>query len=360
MAWKKYFQSVPANRQLTARYVSDASSAPQPNSYSNRFSSWLPEVYSGQPNRIERYSQYDNMDLDVEVNMALDTITDSCTQLDERTGMLFEFEWNDGITSEDTELLAEMLRQWVEINNFEKTAWRAVRSVLKYGDQFFIRDPDSYKLFWVDPTKVDSVVVDESKGKEPQEYIVRDLDANLQTLVATGNLKRPADQRGYSSGPLASGQAGGASYGTAPVQSGSRFNSAQTGGPGGSGGLAFHVDANNIIHFSLSEGMDNVWPFGVSILENVFKTFKQKELIEDAIIIYRVQRAPERRIFYIDVGRMPNHRAMAYLERIKNEIHQKRIPSRTGGQANIMDATYNPMSMLEDYFFAQNCHSLKL
>jgi hypothetical protein len=78
------------------------------------------------------------------------------------------------------------------------------------------------------------------------------------------------------------------------------------------------------------------------------------ELIEDAVIIYRVQRAPERRVFYVDTGRLPAHRAMTYLERIKNEIQQKRIPSRSGGQNNVVDATYNPMSMLEDYFFAQN------
>lgn len=357
MTWKKHFQTLPAAgkyQQLAARYNNDASNAPQPNSYSSRFSSWLPEVYSGQPNRIERYSQYDNMDLDVEINMALDTITDSCTQLSEKTGLPFEFEWHDGVTEEETELLMEMMRQWVAINQLDRVIWRTFRSVLKYGDQFFVRDPETFKLYWVDPSKVDSVIVDESKGKEPEQYIVRDLDLNLQTLVAVGNLKRPADQRGYSSGPLASGQHGGATYGTTGRQVGSRFNANQASAPGGTAGLAYYVDADHVVHFSVSEGQDNIWPFGVSILENVFKTFKQKELIEDAVIIYRVQRAPERRVFYVDTGRMPAHRAMAYLERVKNEIQQKRIPSRTGGQQNIIDATYNPMSMLEDYFFAQN------
>lgn len=358
MTWKKYFQSVPAAskyQRLAARYANDPSSAPQPNSYSNRFSSWLPEVYSGQPNRVERYSQYDNMDLDVEINMALDTITDSCTQPNNRTGLPFNVDWLDGITEEETELILEMLRQWVSINQFDRHVWRSFRSILKFGDQFFIRDPDTFKLFWVDPAKVDSVIVDESKGKEPEQYIIRDLDANLESLVATGNLKRPADQRGYSSGPLAAGgYQGGAQFGQIGRQVGSRFNASASSAPGGTAGLAYYVDADHVIHFSMSEGQDNIWPFGVSILENVFKTFKQKELIEDAVIIYRVQRAPERRVFYIDTGRMPNHRAMAYLERIKNEIQQKRIPSRTGGQQSIIDATYNPMSMLEDYFFAQN------
>jgi hypothetical protein len=87
------------------------------------------------------------------------------------------------------------------------------------------------------------------------------------------------------------------------------------------------------------------------VLENVFKVFKQKELLEDAIIIYRVQRAPERRVFKIDVGNMPSHMAMAFVERIKNEISQRRIPTQSGGGNNMMDATYNPLAQMEDYFF---------
>jgi hypothetical protein len=104
----------------------------------------------------------------------------------------------------------------------------------------------------------------------------------------------------------------------------------------------------------MTEGLDVNWPFGVSILETIFKTFKQKELLEDALLIYRIQRAPERRIFYIDVGNMPPHMAMQFVERVKNEIAQRRIPSQTGGGSNIMDASYNPMSMNEDYFFPQS------
>jgi hypothetical protein len=55
-------------------------------------------------------------------------------------------------------------------------------------------------------------------------------------------------------------------------------------------------------------------------------------------------------MFKIDVGNMPSHMAMAFVERIKNEIHQRRIPSLYGGQS-IVDASYNPLSMNEDYFF---------
>jgi len=76
-------------------------------------------------------------------------------------------------------------------------------------------------------------------------------------------------------------------------------------------------------------------------------------LLEDAIIIYRVQRAPERRVFYVDVGNMPSHLAMQFVERVKTEIHQRRIPSSTGGGTNVIDSSYNPLSINEDYFFPQ-------
>jgi hypothetical protein len=58
-------------------------------------------------------------------------------------------------------------------------------------------------------------------------------------------------------------------------------------------------------------------------------------------------------VFKIDVGNMPSHMAMAFVERVKNEMHQRRIPTVTGGGQNMMDASYNPLSINEDYFFPQ-------
>jgi hypothetical protein len=66
-----------------------------------------------------------------------------------------------------------------------------------------------------------------------------------------------------------------------------------------------------------------------------------------------VQRAPERRVFYVDVGNMPAHMAMSFVERVKNEVNQRRIPSSTGGGSSVVDASYNPLSISEDYFFPQ-------
>jgi hypothetical protein len=76
-------------------------------------------------------------------------------------------------------------------------------------------------------------------------------------------------------------------------------------------------------------------------------------LLEDSIIIYRVHRAPERRVFFIDVGNMPPHKARQYLEQVKYEVQQKRVPNKNKDGSSVVDAAYNPMSMLEDYFFAQ-------
>ena len=73
----------------------------------------------------------------------------------------------------------------------------------------------------------------------------------------------------------------------------------------------------------------------------------QKELIEDSILIYRIQRAPMRRVFNIDVGDMPETKAMAFIEQAKNAVNQRRIPSKTMNNQNIMDAAYNPISILQ-------------
>jgi hypothetical protein len=112
------------------------------------------------------------------------------------------------------------------------------------------------------------------------------------------------------------------------------------------------VPAHDIIRFSLNDDMSHVAPFGESVLAPVYRAHKQKELLEDAIIIYRTVRAPERRVFYIDVGKMPPAMTKKYLDQIKNEIRQRKVPSANGGQTNV-DSIYNPTSMSEDFYFAQ-------
>jgi len=338
--WKKYFKSYDGGDRSMTKTPSQ-SKYEGGEATNKRYSSWLPEVYQGQPNRVQRYGQYDQMDLDSEVNAALDVIAEFSTLKNETTDMPFDIHWNEDPTESESEVIQKSLRQWVNLNELKKRSFRIFRNAIKYGDQIFIRDPETYRLFWVDPSKVEKILVNESKGKKPEVYFIRDIDLNIGEMSVTASEDKMKNlPTGYQVGtPNTNANAG--TFGSA---GGSRLGHSEE---------AMPVDAKHIVHLSLSEGIDSFWPFGTSILEPIFKVYKQKELLEDAILIYRVQRAPERRVFYIDVGSMPTHKARTHLERIKNEIHQRRIPSKTGGGQNITDSAYNPLSVMEDYFFAQ-------
>ena len=348
-SWKKYFSAVPTQARLQQRLDQWQSEGDARPSTSGKYASYLPEVYSGAPNRIERYVQYEQMDLDSEISRAMDTIADFSTQSFESGEEPFRIEYKGKLTETEIKLLTDTLQQWCSLNEWQKRIWRLFRNVIKYGDQVYIRDPETFKLIWIDPTKVEKIIVNEDKGKSIEQYVIRDIDFNLTTLVGSNMLVH--DQYSFPGGYPRSGNpasgAGTINYGLAnsPGSRQSRFNNLPQ---------DTAVDATHVVHLSLSEGMDNQWPFGTSILESIYKTYKQKDLLEDCILIYRITRAPERRVFKIDVGSLSGPRAMQYVERVKNEIYQRRIPNRTGGGLNVIDASYNPISINEDFFLATN------
>ena len=335
MAWKKYFRTANVSGALSP--INSSGSNGNNFNYRN-FQSNLPEVYIGHPNRVERYNQYEQMDMDPEVNAALDILSEFSTQLNDENNSPFKMFWKEQPTDSEIKIITEQLQQWISLNELNKRIFKMFRNTIKYGDQVFLRDPETFKLFWVEMGKVTKVIVNEADGKKPEQYIVKEIAPNFENLSATtltsSDVAMPSPQTG--------GASGGYTQPNAPQGGGSRFNRAQN---------ETAINAEHIVHLSLTEGLDYTWPFGASVLENIFKVYKQKELLEDAIIIYRVQRAPERRVFKIDVGNMPSHMAMAFVERIKNEVHQRRIPTQTGGGQNMMDATYNPLSTNEDFFF---------
>jgi len=335
MSWKKHF-TVYQGKETKSKGSSAGSSGS-----TSRFQSWLPEVYSGMPNRVERYMQYDQMDMDSEINAALDTIAEFSTQFDDETGVPFNIVYKSEPSESESKILEQALRQWCNLNDWDRRMFKTFRNVVKYGDQPFIRDPETWELMYVNPQDVLKVVVNESEGKKPEQYILKNLDLNLQNKTATAPLEHNNTFSGGSPAGAFSSMEG-RSYGATSNSGGSGMEEQE-----------FAVNDEHIMHVAMTEGMDTNWPFGTSILDPIFKTYKQKELLEDAIIIYRVQRAPERRVFYVDVGNMPPHKAMGFVERVKNEIHQRRIPNKTGGGQNVMDAQYNPLSIMEDYFFAQ-------
>ena len=345
MSWKKFFTLVDTSGTMSP--VNGSVNADNRANPSHRnYSSYLPDVYSGHPNRLERYGQYDTMDSDSEVNAALDILAEFCSQVNADNGTPFRVFFKEAATATEVKIIKKFMQQWTKLNKFDKRIFKVVRNVFKYGDAFFIRDPETQTWMFVDSQKVDRIVVNESEGKQPEQYVIRDFNPNLEALSTTAI--SPSNITGgggaYSSGQGSAGGSRGMT-GSFPTNiTGNRFSRQEN---------QYNIDAKHVIHISLSEGLDNNFPFGTSLLESIFKVYKQKELLEDAIIIYRIQRAPERRIFYIDVGNMPSHLAMSFVERVKNEVNQRRIPSATGGGQSVVDSGYNPLSINEDYFFPQ-------
>ena len=361
--WRKYFKvaASDANGQLSPISGRNQSGLPgydRQNGYTGNtgtgndfafrnYASRLPEVYSGHPNRVERYNQYENMDLDSEINACLDIIAEFSTQNNEDNNTPFDITFKDTPTDHEVEIIKKQLQQWTKLNKLDQRMFKLFRNTVKYGDQVFVRDPETFEMYWVDMVKVSRVIVNESEGKRPEQYIIRDINPNFKNLSIAQKttsdyyVSRSTGSTGQTNYSNSNGGAGGGGGGTV---GNSRFAQAMN---------ETCVDAKHIVHLSLNEGLDYFWPFGQSILENIYKVYKQKELLEDSVLIYRVSRAPERRVFKIDVGNMPSHMAMAFVERVKNEMHQRRIPTVNGGGANLMDASYNPLSINEDYFFPQ-------
>jgi len=345
MSWKKHFTPVKTGNNPEGAYspFTRAGQGGSAGPARTNYSSYLPDVYVGSPNRVERYGQYNTMDLDSEVNAALDILAEFTTQQNKQNKTPFLIDFKTKATNSEVTIIQQYLQQWSKLQNFETRMFRLMRNVFKYGDEFFVRDPETKKLFHVDPAKVTKIIVNESEGKTPEQYVIKDFNLNFAEMVATTPYQTNGNVTGGGDGYLQGGVRGMVGN-TQTSAGGNRFQTGEN---------EISVDAEHIVHLSLSEGLDLNYPFGNSLLETVFKVFKQKELLEDAIIIYRVQRAPERRVFYVDVGNMPSHLAMQFVERVKTEIHQRRIPSQTGGGQNVIDSAYNPLSINEDYFFPQ-------
>lgn len=342
MSWTKYFTPAKTFNNTTK------SSGHNQTSVSN-FSSYLPEVYAGHPNRIQRYSQFEEMDSDSDINAALDVIANFCTQSEGQADRPFAIAslMNQKMTEAESKIVTESLEKWIQINEFRSRLWEIFRQTLKYGDMFFVRDPETNEWLWLDQKAVEMIQVDNDRGKKPKAYFVRGFEysepekygasvADLSRYRTNGNLMA-------STSTLAVSPAFGDLAGQNRDPRSLRNNNQNE---------LFAIESDNIVHLSLSHKMDINWPFGPSFLEPVYRVYKQKTLLEDAILIYRISRAPERRVFTIDVGDMGTAQARAYVESVKNDINQRRIPNNTGGGGSMVDAAYNPLSINNDYFFA--------
>jgi len=264
--------------------------------------SWYTKVMKGASSRYSKYMQYRNMDNDVFVARALDTIAEEMTTPNPKTELPFEIAYqnenNEEVPDAITMTVRAALRHWVEVQDLNTMLFDVARSTIKFGDCFFRKTSD-FKA-WQHIEAVDLLGISMDQNGKPTHYHVRMGEKNKK----------------------------------------------------GAFGDVVMLPAEGIVHFSLTSKMGENGPFGESVLYSCIRAYRHLSLLEDSVIIYRIVRAPERRVFFVDVGNMPPQRQRAYLESIKNEMRQKRIPNDSDG-ADRVDSVYNPMSMNEDFFFGQ-------
>ena len=304
-----YFKVI--SPQIATTTMTDSESAGDQGTYANF--SWYQRLVQGSASRITRYREYDLMDNDIEIARSLDTIAEEMIGCDPNSDLPLELvidqEKDTSITPVVAQTLKAALRYWNTIHDWNNRMFKLARVTIKYGDCFFIRKREALKWEYVHPKNVVAAIVDE-----------HDI-----TRVVGWQIRK--DQKS--------------------------FNQSQQASPYGNqtSDMVDVYTSDEVVWFSLNDDISESAPFGDSVLRAVYRSQKQKELLEDAIIIYRIQRAPERRAFYIDVGKMPPHRVKSYLEQFKNEIRQRKIPS-SGGGVDQVDSVYNPQAMSEDFFFA--------
>jgi hypothetical protein len=107
------------------------------------------------------------------------------------------------------------------------------------------------------------------------------------------------------------------------------------------------LDRNQIVHFRLRTSDPGYYPYGKSIASMAIRVFRSLKLMEDAMLIYRLARAPERRIFYIDVANMPATKAEMYIEKVKEKFKKEKFYDPNSGT---VDNRYNPLSADEDFY----------
>lgn len=312
--WSGYFEIVPPMPKTSE--ISDNQDLTGSSLYSNN--SWYQRIIQGSSSRINKYKEYDAMDNNVEVARALDTIAEDMTGFDlaTRSPILIDFQLDDDqVKPYVVDTLRSALRVWCDINDFNDHLFDIVRTTVKFGDCFFLKRKFGDKWTYIHPRHVLAASVSQNDVTDVRGWLMNTKFRELGNLMPT-------------------------QYQTAK-------NATE----------AEPIDASRVVRFSLSSQMSDSAPFGDSVLSPVYKAFKQQELLEDAIIIYRITRAPERRVFYMDVGKMPPARVKSYLESVKNELKQKKIPSQNQNTGTSqVESVYNPQSMTEDFFFAQQAN----
>ena len=252
--------------------------------------------------RPQLYSDYDAMDTDAIIASALDIVADECTLKNENGEVL-------QIRSSDEDVQQILYNLFYDVLNIEFNMWPWVRNMLKYGD-FFL------KLEIAEKIGVYNVIPYTAFHIERQDGYDRDNPASIRYRFDPNGVEM-ASTYGYYNVPNSGDQAN-----------------------------AIFIDNYEMAHFRLLTDL-NFLPYGRSYLEPARKLFKQYTMMEDAMLIHRIVRAPEKRIFYINVGNIAPAEVENFMQKTISKMKRTPYIDQETGDYNLK---YNMQNLLEDFY----------
>jgi hypothetical protein len=275
--------------------------------YNRIYSTNASSLYGAQLNlnyqylRTQLYSDYDIMDQDAIVGSALDIVADESTLKDDMGEVL-------SIRSSDENIQKILYNLFYDVLNIEFNLWSWIRQMCKYGD-FFLRLEIAEKF------GVYNVIPYTAYHIERQENYDKDKPASVRFQF------RP---EGFLSGD---------GYYNTP-------NLGRQNEPG------IFFENYEVAHFRLITDV-NYLPYGRSYLEPARRLYKQYALMEDAMLIHRVVRSPEKRTFFINVGSIPPNEVEAFMQKTISSMKRTPLMDQKTGEYNVK---YNMQNLLEDFY----------
>jgi len=251
--------------------------------------------------RTQLYSDYDIMDQDAIVASALDIIADESTLKNDMGEVL-------QIKSSDEEIQKILYNLFYDVLNIEFNLWSWTRQMCKYGDFFLkLEISEKFGVFNVIPYAAYHIQRQENFDPENPTKVV--FNYNPDGFFG-----------GNSSG-----------YYHTPNQQNQNV---------------IEFDNYEIAHFRLLSDM-NYLPYGRSYLEPGRKLFKQYMMMEDAMLIHRIARAPEKRVFYINVGSIPPNEVENFMQKTISTMKRTPLMDEQTGEYNLK---YNMQNLMEDFY----------
>ena len=248
--------------------------------------------------RIQLYADYEAMDSDPIIASALDIIADEATVKNDFGEIL-------GIKSSDENIQRVLYNLFYDVMNIEFNLWSWVRNMCKYGDFFLkLEIAEKFGVYNVLPYTVYHIARKEGLDPENPSKVIFELN------------------------PDGIGASSDTSY--LPNQKSS----------------AITLENYEMAHFRLISDTHYL-PYGRSYLEPARKIFKQTTLMEDAMLIHRIMRAPEKRMFYVNVGSIPPNEVEQFMQKTVNTMKKTPYVDPQTGQYNLK---FNMQNMMEDYY----------